>query len=423
MMRLETERLIVREFREEDLEEFAPILADPKVMEYSLSGPLSRDEAQQYLQHRILDHYEEWGYGFWAIVSKKTMKIIGLAGPKQETVDDENCVEIGYRIASSEWGNGYASEAVKTIRDYAFFHLDLDRVIAIIEPENAGSLRVAEKAGFTFSKMTAFHGFNVGIYEIARISVVSFSKQWSRQFEDEKEQLGEVFENFPIVFHHIGSTSIPGCSAKPKIDILGITHDITAVDRFNAAMKEMGYTPLGEYGMKQRRYFTRGGKTPVNLHIFEDSDPQAARHLRFRDFLRDHPDAVMEYSKLKLGLAERYPGNMLQYCLGKETFVKRIDYQAAMNDSRKCLSHQVIDRKRAWSDEEILKAMEANMHLNMTYFAKYVPNIDIIFQPDVTLVASDIPDDTFNYVVGAGVRQRQGNANPSTSQFPPQFLY
>ncbi len=165
-MRLETERLIIREFKEEDLDELAPILADPDVMEFSSSGPLSRDEAQTYLQQRILDHYKEHGYGFWAIVSKKTKKIIGLAGPLRQRVDDEECIEIGYRIASSEWGKGFASEAVQAIRDYVFSYFNLDKVIAIIEPRNIRSVRVAEKLGFKLLKMTSFHGFNVGIYQL-----------------------------------------------------------------------------------------------------------------------------------------------------------------------------------------------------------------------------------------------------------------
>jgi len=167
-MFLETKRLLIREFREEDLDELAPIFADPKVMEYSVSGPLSRDKAKEYLQYRILDHYEEYGYGLWAIVSKTTQKIIGLAGPVQQKVDNEKCVEIGYRVSSSEWGKGYASEALESIRDYVFYHLNIEKVLAIIEPSNVRSIRVAEKTGFQFSKMTIFHGFEVGIYEIVR---------------------------------------------------------------------------------------------------------------------------------------------------------------------------------------------------------------------------------------------------------------
>lgn len=63
--------------------------------------------------------------------------------------------------------------------------------------------------------------------------------------------------------------------------------------------------------------------------------------------------------------------------------------------------NQLVDRKRSWSDEEILQAMEANMLMHMTYFPKHIPEIEILFEPDVTVVSSDLPDDTFNYVLSA----------------------
>ncbi len=255
------------------------------------------------------------------------------------------------------------------------------------------------------TKMTPFRKSNLGTYEESRIRVVPYLEKWKELFWQESKKLEKVFENFPIIFHHIGSTSIFGCFSKPKIDILGITPDIIQIDRFNEAMKEIGYSALGEYGMKQRRFFTRTGKSPINLHIFEDSDPEVSRHLRFRDYLRGHPKVVEEYSELKRDLAKKYPENMFRYSLGKESFIKKIDYQAAMADQGKYLHRQVMDRKQSWSEEEILKAMEANMHLNMTYFAKYVPNMKIVFEPDVTVVSSDIPDDTFNYVIGAEFKE------------------
>jgi len=400
-MQLESERLIVREFKEEDIDELALILGDPEVMKYSLKGPLSKEETLDYLRQRMLKSYEEHGYGLWALVSKETNRVIGLAGPINQIIDGEEYVEIGYRITRSEWGKGFATEAVECIRDFAFTHLHLDKVIAIIDPSNTQSIRVAEKAGYKLQKTTTFHGFHVGIYELHRITVVPYTEKWVERFDEERSRLEKVFQGIPIQFEHIGSTSIPGCHAKPKIDILGITNDITAIDQFNEKMIQMGYSPLGELGIKQRRYFILRGDNHVNLHVFEDTNPEVARHLRFRDYLRTHPEKKKEYSSLKMRLAEQYPGSILEYCLGKESFVKAVDYQAAMEDTGKYFNLQSNLHKSSWSDKEILQSMEANMHLQMTYFAKYVPNIDIIFQLDVTVVYSSIPDDTFNYVIGA----------------------
>lgn len=231
--------------------------------------------------------------------------------------------------------------------------------------------------------------------------MVPYSDHWVDLFEEEVKKLEEVFSKIPIQLHHIGSTSIPGCLVKPKIDILGVTHDITIVGQINEKIQQIGYLPLGEYGMKQRRFFSRHDEPSVNLHVFEDSDPEVVRHLRFGDFLRSHPELVEEYSKLKKQLAERYPGNMHEYCLGKDQFIKTIDYKAALEDPGKYFDFQIHPRKSSWSHEEILRAMEANMYLQMTYFTKYVPAIDIILEPDVTVVYSSIQDDTFNYVIGA----------------------
>ena len=92
--------------------------------------------------------------------------MIGLAGPISQVVDDEECVEIGYRLAFSKWGQGLATEAVEGIKKYVFSQYPLDKVIAIIEPQNVRSIRVAEKVGFSLSKMTTYCGVCVGIYEL-----------------------------------------------------------------------------------------------------------------------------------------------------------------------------------------------------------------------------------------------------------------
>ncbi|MCP5469290.1 MAG: GNAT family N-acetyltransferase [Chlamydiales bacterium] len=232
------------------------------------------------------------------------------------------------------------------------------------------------------------------------IKVVSYDPHWCEKYAEEEKRLKTLFGDLPIVFHHIGSTSIPGCAAKPIIDILGVTHDILEVDRFSLE----GYEALGEFGMKQRRFFQKKGE--VHLHIFEDSDPEAARHLKFRDFLREHPKKVEEYSDLKGRLAEKC-SDMQSYILGKEHFIKDIDFKAAEKDRGAYWNHKVVQRRKVWSNDQVLNAMEVNMQLHMTYFAKYVHAMEIVYEPDVVVVRSDLPDDTFNYVLGARFAQNE----------------
>lgn len=228
-----------------------------------------------------------------------------------------------------------------------------------------------------------------------------FDKKWADNFEEGKKELEKVFKDIDIEFFHIGSTSIPECFAKPVIDILGVTPDTLKIDPINQEMILLGFTPLGEYGMKQRRLFQRKIPFPINLHIFEETDPEVGRHLRFRSYLKSQPDKIKEYSDLKQQLAKQFPYDIQQYILGKEKFIKSIDILAAWETSSEISNEKERAKKEKWNLKEILHAMEVNMHLQMTYFAKYIPSMEIVFEPDITVVRSQIPDDTFNYVLSA----------------------
>lgn len=234
-----------------------------------------------------------------------------------------------------------------------------------------------------------------------RVIVVPFDQTWTEKFVEEDRQLRQVFKDLEIAFFHIGSTSIPGCFAKPIIDILGITSDILVIDRFNQRMIELGFRPLGEYGMKQRRFFQRKTGVPVHLHIFENTDPEVERHLRFCSYLRSHPDKMKEYSKLKTRLAKQFTHDIQRYILGKEKWIKEIDILAAWEASPESVAKKEWPKREQWSLEEISKAMQVNMHLHMIYFAKYIPSMEIVFEPDVTVIRSQISDDTFNYALSA----------------------
>jgi GrpB-like predicted nucleotidyltransferase (UPF0157 family)/ribosomal protein S18 acetylase RimI-like enzyme len=258
----------------------------------------------------------------------------------------------------------------------------------------------ARKISMAMKKKTTFHGFPVHVFALNRITVESFQENWSGIFLEETGKLAQVFQGLKIDFYHVGSTSVPGCAAKPIIDILGVTPDVILVDKYNASMTGLGYEPMGEYGMEQRRFFRKKHGVSVNLHIFEDTDPEVERHLRFRNYLRAHPEKTKEYSQLKESLARQFPGDITRYILGKQKWIKEIDILAAQSASE-YLCKKSCKRKKDWSSGQILKAMEVNMHLQMTYFAKYISSIEQIFQPDATVIRSEISDDTFNFVLSA----------------------
>lgn len=144
-LRLETERLILREWKDSDLEPFAAMNADPKVMEY-FPKLYNRDETAGMIE-RIMARYAESGICLWATEEKSSGNFIGFIGLARPTFDEHftPCVEIGWRLAHSVWGKGYAPEGAREALRDGFERLDLDEIVAMTAFPNLRSMRVMEK--------------------------------------------------------------------------------------------------------------------------------------------------------------------------------------------------------------------------------------------------------------------------------------
>ncbi len=147
--RIETQRLILRRWRETDRAPFAAINADPKVMEY-FKTPLTRAESDSFID-RMEDVFEQNGYSFWAVEEKISGKLLGLTGlaPVMFDAPFTPAVEIGWRIASDSWGKGYAPEAARMAFDIGFRYLDLPEIVSFTAVINQKSRSVMEKLGMT----------------------------------------------------------------------------------------------------------------------------------------------------------------------------------------------------------------------------------------------------------------------------------
>jgi GrpB-like predicted nucleotidyltransferase (UPF0157 family) len=128
---------------------------------------------------------------------------------------------------------------------------------------------------------------------------------------------------------HIGSTSIPGCAAKPVIDLMpalvGFSAGLDCVEPLEA----VGYRYLGEYGLPRRQYFSRSATDSTvglreHVHMYTPGEGQWDDHLAFRDYLRAHDEARDEYVRLKRVLAERHPHDVQAYADDKSEFVQSI---------------------------------------------------------------------------------------------------
>ena len=142
---IETPRLRLRLFREADWDAYAAMCADPEVMRHLGAGAtLSRDETWRAIAG-MLGHWHLRGYGMWALESRASGELVGRAG----FIDPPGWpgFELGWVLARAHWGRGYATEAARAALDCAFGTLRRDRVIHLIRPGNAGSIRVAERLG------------------------------------------------------------------------------------------------------------------------------------------------------------------------------------------------------------------------------------------------------------------------------------
>ena len=165
MDRLDTPRLLLRPFREEDASAAYEVYSDPEVMRYVATGPLSDPAMTRRLLDDYRTHQEAWGYSFWAVVERASGRLIGDAGLYRTPVGE---VELGYTLGKSWWGRGYATEAAGTWLQTAFSRLGIHEVVALAEPANAASLRVLEKLGMTRDGERIAFGRPHAVYRASR---------------------------------------------------------------------------------------------------------------------------------------------------------------------------------------------------------------------------------------------------------------
>lgn len=165
--------------------------------------------------------------------------------------------------------------------------------------------------------------------QVRTMEVVPYNSKWKDEFETESKRIRDIMGDEIIQMHHIGSTSIPGISAKPVIDVLVEVKNIEIVDRYNSNMEELGYIAVGEAGIEGRRFFLKGLYNRTHhVHIFQTGSSEIKRHINFRDYMIAHPEDAEKYSKLKEELSIKFRHDSEGYCAGKDSFIKEMDRRA-----------------------------------------------------------------------------------------------
>jgi RimJ/RimL family protein N-acetyltransferase len=162
---LETDRLVLRMWREDDFEPYAKICADPEVMRYLGGNPMSRLEAWRHMGY-LVGHWHLRGYGHFAVEEKASGRFVGRLGVQNP--EGWPGFEIGWTLGRESWGRGFATEGARRVLEYSFAELDQPHVISLIHPDNRASIRVAERLGETLEGEAEVLGIPVLVYGVSR---------------------------------------------------------------------------------------------------------------------------------------------------------------------------------------------------------------------------------------------------------------
>lgn len=146
---IRTDRLLLRAWRESDREPFAALNADPAVAEH-FPAALTREQSDEGVD-AITRHFDQHGFGLWAVEVAASGDFAGFVGLNVPTFEAHftPCVEIGWRLARSHWGHGYATEAARASLRHGFEVLELEEIVALTVPANRRSIAVMERIGMT----------------------------------------------------------------------------------------------------------------------------------------------------------------------------------------------------------------------------------------------------------------------------------
>ncbi len=160
------------------------------------------------------------------------------------------------------------------------------------------------------------------------VRIVPHDPEWADQFILERERISRVLRRRVSVIEHIGSTAVADLAAKPIIDIMAEVADGCTAKDCLQPLEEIGYTSVREQpGICHWHYCISksGADLSFHLHLVTHPSPHWDRHVRFRDYLRTHPEAAEQYARLKMRLVREHAADRQAYTEGKTAFVQKIE--------------------------------------------------------------------------------------------------
>ena len=167
-----------------------------------------------------------------------------------------------------------------------------------------------------------------------KVTVTPYTAAWSDAYEQIKGEIDAAIGDLIIGIEHVGSTSVPGMSAKPCIDLDVIIKDYSVFDQIVSRLGAIGYLHEGDLGIKDReafRYIDKPHLMTHHLYVCPRYSEELRRHITFRDFLRSNAEAVKQYSAVKEKAAELYPNDIDGYIAYKSPCIQELYQLCGLN--------------------------------------------------------------------------------------------
>ncbi|MDR6881428.1 GrpB family protein [Bacillus sp. 3255] len=158
------------------------------------------------------------------------------------------------------------------------------------------------------------------------VTIQEYTPKWLEAYEQEHKEIRLALQDKAVSIEHIGSTSVVGLPAKPILDIAVGVNRLHEADSWIEPLSKLGYEYVPKPEFPNRRFFRKGEwrKGTHHLHVYEVSGVEWAHNLLFRDYLRTHPDKLLEYANLKKQLASLYSEDRALYTEMKAPFIQSV---------------------------------------------------------------------------------------------------
>ncbi|MEM9737707.1 MAG: GrpB family protein [Bacteroidota bacterium] len=187
------------------------------------------------------------------------------------------------------------------------------------------------------------------------ITVVPYNPAWPMMYQKEASLIEKALDNNLLAIHHIGSTSVPGLAAKPKIDILAV---VRYPQQAITSLHKIGIEYRGEWNVPFKYGFAKRGDVDVNLHVFEKGNPEIELNLLFCEYLSSHPNVRDTYAACKQSILQdarshyQQEGTMFAtYTIKKASFIRSVLRKAGFDRLRMLLCTDYVE----WDSAERLR--------------------------------------------------------------------